>query len=644
MLKSLTTFALVASASGSTPGTFEAAVTGSGVIIASTKAVHSLQISYAKTAQVVATPIQIVTRDADGNVAAGPTLGQPYTDDFKVWRVDLSDLKTDHSYEAKILENRAFPCLTGVIAGVCQTFIKNPTIDHAGGNNNAEESYMFTYINSADPLEGVFKKASSISSSGEGLVRFELTWNRPVTPNSGGSNFLFTGIKAVDNGGTVLPLRDLTYGKTKWAFSVQGQNGNAIILSLKGNTEPVAFDNAGSPNTMTEEDFKTSISFVQDCVSKIVYKTKPGEFTNLCLTGDSCLGNEGKTFANGIVFPLDTVNTAQIGGLNGGKSCPPIPTTKVSPCTCSQSIGKCTAASGASLCGKMAEDDSCSCKDDCNLTNNCCSDVAITCPASLPICASPGQCEAGVTDCPAFSYPKGSVECQESARDSDGNPLCFCDQWCVDEGTCCQNYNENCYEGLCSKKAVGDFCNAEYVPGKFDGCQCDRDCLAIGDCCRDFTTVCGGEPLCGNSGNCNKMMGSSTGNWCMCDHQCLAPENNDCCSDYEAKCEVQATCLYRKLVNNQVKSGFVQPSRKAWFAPLSSDYIVENSALTPDWAQIRQSQPVNKYTWTPLAEHIPAYGCGSVRFTMNDAWCSCDDQCLFWGDCCPDYQSRCRNW
>jgi hypothetical protein len=609
------------------------AVTGKGVVVSNKDKNHKISVVFEEEVQ-VHDNIRLITYDADGNEAENPTLGEPSTFDFKLWSWTVEDLKENYSYKAYYPSNQAHRCTKG-IRGTCAMEIQGASVDTPGGNLPCNTQYLFSYT--GGDVVGTLKK--STQGAGQNIVRFTIDWNRPVAPLDGviTGTEITDGIHAVNDLGEELPLRDLTFGKRQWSFSVRGANGDSVTVSLEGGK--VATDLYGGVNAATEagKEVTIKILYPQDC--RVVYSWTTTE--NYCDVEANCAGKDGKVYAKGI---LETATAQSIQqSMGGGKACPYVAETRYLPCTCKKASKQCGEIDPITLrgaqCGKNSKTHECSCASDC-LTSSlgCCSDIATACTDDLPSCGAPAAND--------FSYPAGSVQCQESARAFDGSVLCYCDQWCTDEDNCCKDFDDNCFEGLCQKKAVGDFCNAQYIPGQYDGCQCDRDCLITGDCCRDYTTFCSGTPLCANSGNCNKMMGSSTGSWCMCDHACLTQVPSDCCSDYEAKCEVQATCAFRD------SSGTfkLQPSRKATFEVAYAgvaDYSVSSDFLNPTWKVDQAAgKRVTKYSWTPIQEHIPAFGCGSVRFTDNDSWCSCDDECNFWGDCCPDYFSRClrKNW
>lgn len=613
------------------------AVSGEGTAISNPTMTHEVQVTFNKPVAIIANrALQIVTRDANGVLAVDPTITSSTTDDFRTYTFVLSSLKNGYSYSVSTLESVAYPCQESMDAGAgYKCSLPNPIAGVVPGGNRASLStYKFVFTN--DPLVGVITKTGAGLGDERDVVRFSIEWNRPAFPagdlleDTGGILAVDKDYNPLGGGSPRLKLRDVTYGTTTWSFSVQGSNGNRIIISLPTDGE-AAYDARGVANNPTTKTLTVYVEYTQDCSIAIEW----AEWQNHC-TVDNCAGNEGTTYDQGKVRSVSPGGIVKVPAMYGGAACPDYVEVEFAPCTCPLNRDQCK-----DRCDGLSADETCSCAPACHDSpKGCCADVFESCPANLPECASP--------DPVTWTYPADSVECQEHARASDSSILCYCDQWCVAEGNCCKNYEQGCFEGLCQRKAIGNFCADDYVKDKYQGCQCDPQCISIGDCCRDFTSVCGGEPLCANPGNCNKMMGSSMDSWCMCDHECL--EMRDCCRDYESKCEVQATCQYRKLVNGVEESGHRQPTRKETFdqkTSLDGNYptdILAGINKNANYADNHLTSPIDKYIWYPVAvDEIPAYGCGSVRFTYNHAWCSCDDQCLFWKDCCPDYVARCVN-
>lgn len=644
MQKFLVASALVATVVAQSPQCFASVDT---VVVKTADAKTEVEVWFETPVMVWDKP-QIIAYDSSGILKASPTIHDGRTMDNEEWFFDVEGLMDGYSYKVTFPTNQAHPCIQSEdFAGICQTRIFLDTGVEAspgtpGGNQKCGEA---RFVYNVGPVVGVITQ--SAVGVGIDVIRFDINWNREVHEIYDDDDEL--GIMAVDKNGNTLEIRDITFvSRKKWSFSVIGANGNEIQVSLPEGA--VAVDGSGAPNAESVDTLTVPIRYLQDCVA--VYKW--GEPIDLCKINDgaNCIGNGGKVYVDGI--RQSPTQVSLVAALFGGESCPAQQQDRVKPCTCPYpGLDQCGAidpvTKRGSKCGTVSggtAEEPCSCESNCLTSpNGCCFEMLAACPAfsdtpqDLPSCASPSV---------SFTYPAGSVQCMETARASDGNVLCYCDQWCKEEGNCCKDFDENCFEGLCQKKALGQFCNAEYEIGQYTGCQCDRDCLAIGDCCRDFTTFCGGQPLCASPGNCNKMMGSSTGSWCMCDHECLS--KGDCCTDYEAKCEVQATCQYYEISDSGVKNARSQPSRRTTFqtayAGVSNYYVGPdpqgNSQLNTNFETERLlGQKTQKYTWTPIAAHIPAFGCGSVRFVDNNSWCSCDDECTYWGDCCNDYTSRC---
>uniref|UniRef100_A0A673GKD0 Ectonucleotide pyrophosphatase/phosphodiesterase family member 1-like n=1 Tax=Sinocyclocheilus rhinocerous TaxID=307959 RepID=A0A673GKD0_9TELE len=79
--------------------------------------------------------------------------------------------------------------------------------------------------------------------------------------------------------------------------------------------------------------------------------------------------------------------------------------------------------------------------------------------------------------------------CLSKSRDS--NAVCHCDTACVNEGTCCLDYEEVCVEPsqrwTCSKFRCGE----ERLLNSL--CSCSEDCVKLGDCCSNYKSICKGE-------------------------------------------------------------------------------------------------------------------------------------------------------
>jgi len=590
--------------------------------------------------------LTIEVRDPQGLLQPSPEVGTIRTlEDYSQFSVLLLGLLDGYRYTINVASNVGYPC-NFVPSSVSTTGQYTPAdcIDSSGyniylngatpgGNAGSVNTVEFIYV--AGPLEGTISMVQDAVTDKPNHVRFQIDWNRQARPamNEFGKP---SGVVAVNRAGDALVVQDFIFGDLKWSFTVVGMNGDDVIVSLS-DSQIAAFDIRGDANAASATGYSHSLRYSQDCKRVfVVDDTLTINYCNVAKFPENCQeqGDNGAAFVYLQGIMKVAKNSADsVEAMFGGAPCPDngFESIVYEPCTCPRQdeVGVCEGRCDESN-ADVAEGE-CSCGADCYEFNNCCADVRYNCNANLPSCGSPNE---------DFVYPENSVQCGENAKDSNGRVLCYCDQWCTSDDSCCSNYEDGCFQGLCAMKAVGGntFCTADYVQDQYIGCQCDKDCLAAGDCCRDFTVVCGGEPLCGAPANCNKMLGSSTGNWCMCDHACL--EMKDCCRDYEQQCEVQATCTYRKKENG-VEMTATQPTRRETFEDFG--YSFDASQLTENWLDRYKSERVGKYLWTPQKFHLPAFGCGSVRFTSNDAWCSCDDECQYWQDCCKDYEQLCFN-
>ncbi|XP_005160498.1 ectonucleotide pyrophosphatase/phosphodiesterase family member 1 isoform X1 [Danio rerio] len=77
------------------------------------------------------------------------------------------------------------------------------------------------------------------------------------------------------------------------------------------------------------------------------------------------------------------------------------------------------------------------------------------------------------------------------SKSHDGNAGCRCDAACVNEGTCCLDYEEVCLQPTqlwtCSKFRCGE----DRLPSSL--CSCSADCVKVGDCCANYKRTCEGE-------------------------------------------------------------------------------------------------------------------------------------------------------
>ncbi|XP_051951428.1 ectonucleotide pyrophosphatase/phosphodiesterase family member 1-like [Xyrauchen texanus] len=76
------------------------------------------------------------------------------------------------------------------------------------------------------------------------------------------------------------------------------------------------------------------------------------------------------------------------------------------------------------------------------------------------------------------------------SKSHDANSACQCDSACVNEGTCCLDYEEVCVEPsqrwTCSKFRCGE----DRLTNSL--CSCSADCVKVGDCCSNYKSTCEG--------------------------------------------------------------------------------------------------------------------------------------------------------
>lgn len=79
--------------------------------------------------------------------------------------------------------------------------------------------------------------------------------------------------------------------------------------------------------------------------------------------------------------------------------------------------------------------------------------------------------------------------CVSGSRDA--NSACRCDAACVNEGTCCLDYEEVCVEPTQRWTCTKFRCGEERLDGSL--CSCSADCVTAGDCCLNYKSLCEGE-------------------------------------------------------------------------------------------------------------------------------------------------------
>ncbi|XP_051500972.1 ectonucleotide pyrophosphatase/phosphodiesterase family member 1-like isoform X2 [Myxocyprinus asiaticus] len=79
------------------------------------------------------------------------------------------------------------------------------------------------------------------------------------------------------------------------------------------------------------------------------------------------------------------------------------------------------------------------------------------------------------------------------SKSRDANSACHCDSACVNEGTCCLDYEEVCVEPsqrwTCSKFRCGE----DRLTNSL--CSCSADCVKMGDCCLNYKSTCEGAKI-----------------------------------------------------------------------------------------------------------------------------------------------------
>jgi len=295
------------------------------------------------------------------------------------------------------------------------------------------------------------------------------------------------------------------------------------------------------------------------------------------------------------------------------------------------------------FCGGSNPNDGCYCDNLCTEYGDCCSNYNEECgnDGGEP---EPSSDDGGEPE--PTSPPPSEGGCAGFCGGSNPNEGCYCDDLCAEYGDCCSNFNEECngseptpssdYEPPSSGGCAG-FCGGS---NPNEGCYCDDLCTSYGDCCSNFNEECGGDgsddgPSCKNlcgGGNCS--MG------CYCDSMCSS--YNDCCPDYFEECTdggspptPGAGC--ENACGGSSPDGCYCDVGCEQFADCCSNYDTECKNPAPEPTTTSLAGP------TPTEDGGVKQTCeGFCKGANYEANCYCDDTCLDWGDCCPDYLAACN--
>ncbi|KAK2878867.1 hypothetical protein Q8A67_019658 [Cirrhinus molitorella] len=259
---------------------------------------------------------------------------------------------------------------------------------------------------------------------------------------------------------------------------------------------------------------------------------------------------------------------------------------------------------------------SCSCANDCHYYGICCPDYE-------------SYCSQTTTTEPTTTY--GIIGTTNNCGQEFG--ICSCAYDCQDYHSCCDDYN--------------NFPSCMYNCGQdFGSCSCASNCHYYGICCPDYESFCQKTTTwpTTTASSCRYSCGYDLG-LCSCSSECK--NYGYCCPDYESFCiatihppddPTAPSCMY----NCGYHLGYCSCSRACqYFGDCCHDYeSVCFRTTTPTTTTTTTSPP----TSTHMADTADAYSCENICGQRLPV-CSCEDDCQYYGSCCPDYHNAysCEN-
>ncbi|KAL1257767.1 hypothetical protein QQF64_011011, partial [Cirrhinus molitorella] len=279
---------------------------------------------------------------------------------------------------------------------------------------------------------------------------------------------------------------------------------------------------------------------------------------------------------------------------------------------------------------------SCSCASNCHYYGICCPDYE-------------SYCSQTTTTEPTTTY--GIIVDEGSCENNCGKllPICGCDNLCQQYGNCCPDYDRYCLqtttmmttttEPTTTYGIIVDEGSCKNNCGQVFGiCSCAYDCQYYHSCCDDYNSFCQKTTTwpTTTASSCRYSCGYDLG-LCSCSSECK--NYGYCCPDYESFCiatihppddPTAPSCMY----NCGYHLGYCSCSRACqYFGDCCHDYeSVCLRTTTPTTAPPTTS--------THMADTADAYSCENIcgqRLPL----CSCEDDCQYYGGCCPDYHSVC---
>ncbi|XP_067909385.1 uncharacterized protein [Heterodontus francisci] len=269
--------------------------------------------------------------------------------------------------------------------------------------------------------------------------------------------------------------------------------------------------------------------------------------------------------------------------------------SKKAPETPSTGYGSCRYNCGGHSSG-------CSCDYSCQYNGNCCSDFCYYCSY-----INYGYCSGYSTEAPE-TPSTGYGSCRYNCGGHSSG--CSCDYSCQYNGNCCSDFCYYCSYinyGYCSAYSTEapetpstGYGSCRYnCGGHSSGCSCDYSCQYNGNCCSDFCYYCSyinygycsaysteaPETPSTGYGSCRYNCGGHSSG-CSCEYNC--PYYGNCCPDF---------CDHCSYINYEYCSSF---------------------------------------TTSPAAHGSCRYNCGG-----HSSGCSCDYNCYYYGNCCPDFCDHC---
>ncbi|KAL1257770.1 hypothetical protein QQF64_011014 [Cirrhinus molitorella] len=240
-----------------------------------------------------------------------------------------------------------------------------------------------------------------------------------------------------------------------------------------------------------------------------------------------------------------------------------------------------------------------------------------------------------------------TLSCMHNCGYSFGS--CSCDYDCQYYGNCCPDYDSYCFTATAEFTSVTDFPSCMYNCGNHLGsCSCDYNCDYYGNCCPDYTNYCPAPTTVAYTAEpCGGYMTDWMGELFSPQYPSTYPNNARCtwtihstgnttvsltftdvaletCCDYIRVYDGPST-LYPLLEDIRVfRNQSFKSSSNDLTVLFFSDHSITHKGFHAEWISV----------------DLPScrYKCG-----YNLGNCSCNSDCQYYGNCCPDYNSYCSS-